>query len=214
MSGKHHGKGGCLAIGLTILVTLIALLGVGTTARASWDFANQPGTNSDLGAVASTGIGPVYPERWYPGNGYLISLCVNNRSSRAFQTATQLWSDGSRSFILYYEPGPGGCDTWATNHRIDVRDGADAHCVYFYALTNGNWWSRMIVYVSNAPSQAACWDTQIERNHFSSKGLGVAIGLQVFSETHTDVHVMFIDSQHTVSWPQGPDLTSIDLAYE
>lgn len=158
-------------------------------------------------------VGPMYPERWRPGPGNHINLCVNNRSSLPFQVANNYWST-AQDLTLTYEPGPFGCDLWPTNRRIDVHDGAGGNCVYFYVLADQeDFYSRAIVYRSVAPSQADCWDSTIEQNHASSKGLGVALGLVVFDNPGPDVHVMNRNSWTTVSWPQPPDLDTFDFFY-
>jgi hypothetical protein len=208
----------------TILAVLATVLFAIQPAQA----AKPTGTGSDsTGAPESTAvatqtlplstdtaeIGPYWNLRW--GNdSNPPHICVNNMSQFAMQTATEQWDYQAHDLFLVYQDTDGDCLLWSDNERIDVENGYNPSqaCGYtWYQYNSNNQITRMILYLNATPERASCWSSQIRKNHFASKTLGLGLGNRLITTyCPCDIYVMRAESFDSISWAQPADGRTFD----
>lgn len=161
-----------------------------------------------------TALGPYASWRWQ-NLSTPPTVCVDNQSSMPMQNAVSEWQKNPDFNVLYENGGFGpNCAGFGNNYLIDVVNGTrNDVCTYLYTVAGADRIvDRMILYRG---TENGCWTTQIRINHFTSAGLGTALGMRSFNTGSPEdpgyVSVMRGESFDTVSWPQAGDHNT--LAY-
>lgn len=150
------------------------------------------------------------------------SVCVNNYlpNSAWPVNASRLEWNKAPDLNVYYGwmiptwPYYQGCaETYPEAQRIDVHYYNDeaTSCGNFIIHYNGYG------HVTDADVwlnvKAACQNTATERGHYTSKGIGYALGLALHTETYYSVMSESSYARDNIAWPQPFDFTGIEQRY-
>lgn len=185
---------------LAVALVVAALFGLALPANAAPTEAQHGNIAVPLSIL--TGI------KFWP---YAVAnICVANGANELpIGQAAQSWNNATTGLALTFSNNCVNSGyTPSTRMTVDTYDAVDGRCVKLTNTTTSigdtfdRWTNNPIVWVNMNAAQA-CGSTAFRRAHWTSYGIGRALGAQGLNSSEWANRVMCMCSQDTVAWPSG-----------